>query len=383
MQRQRRWKRRAGENAASTAAPDVGVDGPRQVSPTGSNGVSPREGKRSMTFDRPIFVVSAPRSGSTLLRLILDAHPRIAIPSPAWLYEFVQPFLYSYGDLSETDNFRALIQDMIEMPTIRRWMVDFTVDEVVEACAENSFKAVYEFLHIKDAESKGKARWGEKSPRNGYWIDEIKTDFPDAQFVHIVRDGRDMAIDISQAVAMRPCSVLMGAHYWKHYVTGIRDGFSRLDDGDKYEIKYEALCADPEGELRKLCGFLREDFDPSMLRHHESDSTKAWAVDAQHGKTGSPISTDFCEMYKTRLPAFDTRILEGVVGALLETYGYPVSGNAETLAQRKEWQILESDMISAPHNDSYRSELEQRRLKRKTQGVYSDSDRESLLLSLF
>lgn len=336
-----------------------------------------------MSFKRPVFVVSAPRSGSTLLRLILDAHPNIAIPSPAWLYEFVQPFLYSYGDLSQADNFRALVQDMIEMPTIQRWMVDFTPDEVVGACAENTFRAAYEYLHIKDAKAKGKVRWGEKSPRNGYWIDEIKADFPDAQFVHIVRDGRDMAIDISQAVAMRPCSVLMGAQYWSHYVTGIRDSFSRLADGDKFEIKYEALCADPEDELEKLCGFLKEDFDPAMLRHQESDSTKNWAVSEQHGKTGKPISTDFCEMYKTRLPERDSRILEGVIGALLETYGYPVSGNSESLSKREEAQIIEGDMISAPFNDAYRSDLEKRRLKRKNEGVYSDSDRDSLLRSLF
>lgn len=336
-----------------------------------------------MEFARPIFIVSAPRSGSTLLRLILDAHPNIAIPSPAWLYEYIRPYLYSFGDLGQESNYRDLVRDMIEMPTIERWLVDFTVDEVVGACPGRSFKEAYDYLHVKDATAKGKTRWGEKSPRNSYWIDEIKSEFPDAQFVHIVRDGRDMAIDISQSVSMRPCSVLMGSYYWKHYVTAIRDSFARLDAADRYEIGYEALCADPEAELKALCDFLGEDFDSAMLRHQESASTRTWAANAQHGNTGKPITTDYCELYKKRLPERDARVLESVIAELLQQYGYPVSGKPESLPQREEWQLIESDMISSRTNDPYRSELEQRRLQRKARGTYSDGDRESLLLSPF
>ena len=61
---------------------------------------------------KPIFVVSSPRSGSTLFRMILDAHPRLAVPPPAWLYDFFQPFLYSYGDFGKRENLLALAQDM-------------------------------------------------------------------------------------------------------------------------------------------------------------------------------------------------------------------------------------------------------------------------------
>ncbi len=336
-----------------------------------------------MAFVKPIFIVSAPRSGSTLLRLILDAHPNIAIPSPAWLYEYIRPYLYSFGDLGRESNFRELVRDMIEMPTIGRWPVEFAVDEVVAACPARSFKAVYEYLHVRDASAKGKSRWGEKSPRNSYWIDEIKADFPDAQFIHIVRDGRDMAIDISQSVSMRPCSVLMGAQYWQHYVTAIRDSFTRLDPADRYEIKYEALCADPKAELSALCEFLGEEFDSAMLRHHESNSTKAWAANAQHGSTGRPITTEYCELYKRRLPERDVRVLEGAIAELLREYGYPLCGKPQALPRREAWQILESDMISSRSNDPYRSELEQRRLQRKARDVYADADRASLLRSLF
>jgi hypothetical protein len=146
---------------------------------------------------------------------------------------------------------------------------------------------------VKDAEAKGKIRWGEKSPRNGYWIEEIKADYPDAQFIHIVRDGRDMAIDISQSQSMRPCSVLMGVHFWKHYVSGIRTDLAKLEEGDRFEIKYESLCADSEAELKKLCEYLGEDFDRAMLHHNDTPSTQKWASIKNHVATGAPISTKY------------------------------------------------------------------------------------------
>jgi LPS sulfotransferase NodH len=334
-------------------------------------------------FEKPIFIVSAPRSGSTLLRLVLDAHPNIAVPSPAWLYEFVTPFLYSYGDISNEANFRELANDMINMPTIQQWAPDYSVDELVENCPNRTFKEAYNYLHIKVAEATGKVRWGEKSPRNGYWIKEIKADFPDAQFVHIVRDGRDQAIDISQSQSMRPCSVLMGAHFWKHYVSGITRDLAELDDGDGYTIKYESMCADPETELKKLCDFLGEDFDGQMVRHNETDNTKAWSSLGNHVATGARISTKYCEMYKTRLKGEDAQVLESVIGDLLKHYDFPLSGDPKTLPERLEAQILEADMITAPRYDKYRTDLENQRIKRKEAGVYSDDDRNSLLRSLF
>ncbi len=144
---------------------------------------------------KPIFIISSPRSGSTLLRLIMDAHPRIAVPPPAWLYDFFQPFIYSYGDLSVPENLYALAQDMIDTPTIQRWPVKSSAADLVEKAAEPSFPGLYDALHVLYAEANGKERWGEKSPRNALWVDEIQKDFTDAQFIHLIRDGRDSAID--------------------------------------------------------------------------------------------------------------------------------------------------------------------------------------------
>ena len=139
---------------------------------------------------KPIFVVSAPRSGSTLLRLILDAHPRLAVPPPGWHFHFVYPYLYSYGDLDVEENFRELVKDILETPTIKRWPIEVSMDKILSNVEEKTFRGVYEFLHVLYANDFDKHRWGEKTPRNSVWIDEIMSLFPKRKlFTFFVTDG--------------------------------------------------------------------------------------------------------------------------------------------------------------------------------------------------
>ena len=186
--------------------------------------------------EKPFFVVSAPRSGSTLLRLMLDAHPRLAVPPPGWLFDMVYPYLFSYGDLRQPANLLALAEDILATPTVGKWPGKPTAQALIEAASAPTFADVYAAQHRLYAKSEGKARWGEKTPRNGFWMDEIRALFPDVQFIHIVRDGRDQAIDISDSMLL-PYSVYTGASLWQRYVNAIRESASRLPPGAYCEIR--------------------------------------------------------------------------------------------------------------------------------------------------
>ena len=327
---------------------------------------------------RPFFVVSAPRSGSTLLRLILDAHPRLAVPPPGWLFDLVYPYLYSYGDLRQPGNLLALAEDMLSTPTVGKWPVKLGPEQLVDAAPEPSFAGLYAALHARYAEAGGKRRWGEKTPRNSFWIDEIRALFPDAQFIHIVRDGRDQAIDISDSV-LWPYSVYSGASLWQRYVKAVRDSATRLPTGTFLEIRYEDLCAAPGTTIRELCSFLREDYDPRMLAPHETASARAWSAHPLHAKTAQPISTKYCGMYKTRLAPHDVAALEALIGETLASFGYPLAGAPRVLDVRTADQMLESDTVTNPENVAYKRWHEERRKKRREQGIWRDADRDSLL----
>lgn len=331
--------------------------------------------------DRPFFVVSAPRSGSTLLRLMLDAHPRLAVPPPGWLFDMVYPYLYSYGDLARRENLLALAEDMLGTPTVGKWPGKPAAQALADAAAEPTFAGVYDALHRAYAKTEGKTRWGEKTPRNGFWMDEIRALFPDAQFIHIVRDGRDQAIDISDSL-LWPNSVYSGASLWKRYVSAIRESASRLPDDAWCEIRYEDLCAATEPTVRKLCAFLGEEFDARMLSPHETRSARAWSAHPLHAKTAQPISTRFCGMYRTRLPATDVAALEALIGDTLQRFGYALSTAACPVVPRIAAQYLESDTVTNPENVSYRRWHEERRRERKARGVWKDTDRDSLLWSM-
>jgi hypothetical protein len=330
---------------------------------------------------KPIFLVSSPRSGSTLLRLILDAHPNIAIPPPGYLFHFLYPYLYSYGDLSEADNFRALIEDFLEVPTLKKWPIEVTVDGVMAGSRERSFRGIYQFLHETYAGAQGKPRWGNKSPRNCFWLEEIVALFPDAKIVHLLRDGRDVAIDLAEA-EFQPHSVYCGALRWEKCIRVVEDARQRLGAESFLEVRYEDLCADPESTLREICAFVGEDFAPQMLHHHQTDSAKTWGQNPVHAATMRPITTDFVGMYKTRLPARDRTALDAAIGATLARNGYQVDKSARSISVQQAAQLVEGDMVSQLGKAHYKYWHRERRKERRERGVWRDSDRDSVLWGL-
>lgn len=333
------------------------------------------------TTGRPFFIVSAPRSGSTLLRLILDAHPQLAVPPPGWLFDLVYPYLYSYGDLGRHQNLLALAEDILNTPTVGKWPVRPAAEELVKSSATPTFAGLYDALHRAYAKAEGKPRWGEKTPRNGFWMDQIHALFPAAQFVHIVRDGRDQAIDISDSV-LWPNSVYSGASLWQRYVEAIRGYAAEIPAGAFMELRYEDLCATPETAIRRVCDFLGIEFSPAMLAPHETPSARAWSTHPLHAKTAQPISTKYCGMYKTRLPVADVAALEALIGDTLQSFGYPLSTTPSLLPPQLAAKMLESDTVTNPENVAYKRWHEERRKQRKAQGVWRDADRSSLLWSM-
>ena len=331
-----------------------------------------------MAEERPFFIVCAPRSGSTLLRLILDSHPRLAVPPPGWLLDLVYPYLYSYGELSRPENLLALAEDILKTPTVGKWPLKLAPAALAKAARAPTFAGIYQALHASYARGEGKTRWGEKTPRNSFWIDEIAALFPRAQFIHIVRDGRDQAIDISDSL-LWPYSLYSGAALWQRYVNAVRESATRLPAGAFFEIRYEDLCAAPETAIRSLCEFLGETFDARMLAPHEGRSAQAWSAHPLHAKTAQPISTQYCGMYRMRLPAGDVAALEALIGGTLETFGYPVSPSPAAISSRLAAQLIESDTITNPENVSYRRWHEERRKARKERGIWRDADRPSFM----
>ena len=149
--------------------------------------------------------------------------------------------------------------------------------------------------------------------------------FPDAQFVHLIRDGRDCVASLKE-MPWYNGSVYSAVCAWAEAIDFARHGAPKLPEGSYHELRYEDLTADPEAHLRRLCEFLGEDFAPAMC---EPSTLAGIAVPARktwHARTHGEVTTSRTGTWRERLDPGEISLCESVLGDRLETYGYELSG---------------------------------------------------------
>ena len=280
------------------------------------------------------FVVGATRSGTTLLRLMLDAHPEIAIPSET---HFIPELV------SAREKHGATREQMLELLTSHRRWGDFTIEP--EELAERwraidpltGPDAVRAFFHLyADKQGKHGARWGDKTPGYVKSMREIQGYLPEARFIHLIRDGRDVALSVLKQT-WGPQSIEAAAEKWRTRVNRGRSQAPYL--GFYMEVKFEDLVLHTERELRRICEFIELPFDEGMLGYHETAEQrlqeKARALPRAHGeaqsaekrlashaKTFEPPNPEMIGTWKRRMSPEDRAAYEALAGDLLAELGY-------------------------------------------------------------
>ena len=272
------------------------------------------------------FVVGATRSGTTLLRLMLDAHSEIAIPSET---HFIPDLIKS------RERYGASRERMVEMLVSHRRWGDFQIEPeelserwgVLEARGElNGPAAVREFFKIYGEKHGGPPRWGDKTPGYVKHMREIQLYLPEARFIHLIRDGRDVALSILKQ-SFGPETIEAAAERWRSRVLRGRSQQDYL--GYYMEVKFEDLVLDTEGQLRRICEFIELDFDPAMLGYHETaeerlqekarelprgpgrDPQSAEKRLQSHVKTFEPPNPNLVGGYRTKMERRRPRRLRG------------------------------------------------------------------------
>jgi hypothetical protein len=207
----------------------------------------------------PLFVVGCDRSGSTPLRLMLDAHPDLAVPGES---HFIPELRRRFPDPVDPE---VLTPALLRTPHFRHWKVaESSVWERVRAMEQPSFAGVIEAAFLANADEQGKSRWGDTTPIYVRSIPLLHALWPDARFVHLIRDGRDVALSY-RTLHWGSDTVWAAAHTWRRDVTaGIRDG-QPLGTDRYLEVRYEDLVADAKAGLQTICAFADLPFDEAML----------------------------------------------------------------------------------------------------------------------
>ncbi len=277
--------------------------------------------------ERPVFVIGSERSGTTLVMAILGCHPRLAVPEVAWYYPRFRPYLFTYGPLGEAANFRTLCHEMAYGLRTPFWGMavdpDRFGDEITARAGalEQSFAGAYAAMFERYAEHEGKPRWGEKTPYNLFYVGEILQDFPNAQFVFIYRDGRDVSAEFLDA-SFGPTNIYAAAELWRMGQDAVAPWRAKLSDDQWFDIRYEDFVRDPVAGIKSLCGFLGEDYSDDMLAFHTTPTAQRRGRTKDNWAVGEPISEKHVGIHKQLLSPRDQRILSSVAGAALAEYGY-------------------------------------------------------------
>lgn len=168
----------------------------------------------------------------------------------------------------------------------------------------------------------GKQRAGDKTPLYVMNIDLLAASFPEARFVHVLRDGRDVALAYL-ANEWGPTSVEEAAVYWRRHVGAGRRSGGALGPARYREVRYERLVSAPEEVLRDLCVFLDLDYAPEMLRYHErADTLIPRAAHPEHHESLAQPPTPGLRRWQDQMATPDVEVFEALAGPTLTATGY-------------------------------------------------------------
>ncbi len=312
----------------------------------------------SMT-DAPIFVVGVARSGTTLLSAMLSAHSRLDCGPES-------RFFARYRHLDGRHKARLLDPDRWPRPAVDfiaslrnqghpiHELFELQLDEIGRYLNVRppSLAAMLESLTALHAERAGKARWIEKTPRHLLMTDLLRRLWSDAYIVRIVRDPRDVALSLARMPFAKD-SVVGNLVRIDHDVRVSRDIIA--DDPRAMTLRYEDLVTEPERELRRICGFIGEAYEPSMLDSRDTAGRVAAEHEWWKGSVSGPIQTTSVGRWHDQMSADARRFAALHLADFLREHGYEGAQDAAS-----EVAVLPGAAAVGPNNESLLLELARR-----------------------
>lgn len=267
----------------------------------------------------PILVLGVRRSGTTLLRVMLDRHSEVAVPDESY---FVPQLADRHLRRVDPD---AFVDDLRRIDTLAEWNVP--LDKVRTRLRRGMpIGAAIATVYAVYAEERGKERWGDKTPMYMQNLHLLERLFPDALFVHLIRDGRDAATsflsmpkDLMTETWMQPESVAEFACQWRAEVKAARRLGWRVGGSRYLEVRYEELVQDVETVLRRISTFALLPYEPRMVDYVgkvEGSSAKP------HQQSLNRPPTVGLRDWRLQMSPEEVGAFEQVAGDLLGELGY-------------------------------------------------------------
>lgn len=274
----------------------------------------------------PIFMIGTQRSGSNLLRLMLNQLPEVAAPHPPHILQRLMPMIAGYGDLQDQANFLHLVDDVCQLVELNPVPWDgVTLDrqEVSRRCRAPSLAAIFGSVYDIMAETRSAQTWCCKSLANINYLPDIENYFRDgAKYIYLYRDGRDVALSFRKAVVGEKHFYHIAKEWGatQQIALGMRD---RIGPSRFFGVRYEDITGQPESTMQQLCKFLGYRYTPSMLSFHKTDEAKKAAESSDlWGNVVNPVMSENSRKFLREATQADLRVFELVAGDVLDALGY-------------------------------------------------------------
>ena len=272
----------------------------------------------------PFFIIGSGRSGNTLLRSILSGNSDISIPPESYRIPFAIKKFHIFNNRDWEDIVPQVLKEFEDCKEFYTWEIDITdVQKRLEDIADSkrTLSNIFDELFCTYAEkhSPGSKIWGDKTPMNTLYLDWIGTVFPRSKFIHIIRDGRDVAS--SYLKMERYDTILEAANRWINSIESAQSFGSKIKE-NYIEIRYEELVTKPEEVIKYTCDFLDIDYDSKMLDHTKQVKKLGDTDKEHHSNLSKPISSDSVGKWRNNLSESDQESITKLLHKHLQRLGY-------------------------------------------------------------
>ena len=272
------------------------------------------------------FLICSERSGSNLITKIFDNHPNYCGPGPTHLFRILLENRLRYGNLNQPENWQALLQDTLVLfnTKLGDWVTNWTLEQLKDRVQERSLSALLKEIYAAEAAHQNKTGIFLKENHTYRFAPFILAHFPQAQFIYLVRDPRDMALSWKLSPSLRG-GVMRAAKVWAEDQAATLNLITQLEFEEKLAlVRYEDLLQNHETELASLCQFLAIPFVETMLNFGHKPLTKQNAQGIADWKNlQNPLMTNNLKKYKDHLSKAEIQYIESICQVPMTLLAYP------------------------------------------------------------
>ncbi len=273
---------------------------------------------------KSFFILGVERSGTTLLRLIMDAHSQIAIPFETMvLIDFALKVKQDYNNLTTHFDRERLARDLLATRCFRMWNPRVQFKDIdLNNC--HGFGDIVDSIFSVYAEKQGKCIWGEKSPTYESHLFLLNKLFPESKFINLIRDGRDVVQSLMKQ-QWGPNSFMPAFNRWIRLVESSRKMGLMLPSERYIEVRYEDIVQDPETTVQNICCFLEVPYEKEMLSKFNKDLSKKLPKTSMkyHKNLEKTFNNDLVYKWEQTMSFVDQTIAYAIAGDLFDELGYP------------------------------------------------------------